>query len=100
MPIPEAASIANAEAVTDMRERQDYWWTTVLTQSARSCVALQTKHPQLLNEDEWKTLRTRLLVAMQSTSRRTIRWACKKHKDFVLAAAVHKGHMEPRIARP
>ena len=37
---------------------------------------------------------------MQSTSRGTTRWACKKHKDFVLAAAVHKGHMEPRIARP
>ena len=55
------------ETVTEMRERPDYWWTAVLTRSFRRCSALQTKHPQLLTGEEWKTLLTRLQLASQSS---------------------------------
>ena len=65
----EDGSVTNVETVADMSQRQDYWWKTVLTQTVRRCIALQIKRPQLLTEDAWETLLTRLQIALQSTNK-------------------------------
>jgi len=85
-------SLTVVETVTEMRQRRDYWWTTILTKSFRHCNALRTKHPQLLTGDAWETLLARFQLAMQNTNKTAIRRLCRKHKDFVLAAGVHMGH--------
>ena len=41
------------ETVNEMREKRDYWWTTILTRSFRHCRTLRMEHPQLLTEDAW-----------------------------------------------
>ena len=92
--------ITGVETITELGLRQDYWWTTTLTQTVRRCIALKAKHPQLLSQDEWKTLLVRLQMVLQSTTRRNIYKAFQKHKDLIRAAAVHKGHREPTIASP
>ena len=69
----EDGSVTNVETVADMSQRQDYWWKTVLTQTVRRCIALQIKRPQLLTEDAWETLLTRLQIALQSTKKGTQR---------------------------
>merc|ERR1739841_248779 len=77
----EAAT--NVPTVADMAQRQSYWWKTVLTQTFRRCGALQTKHPELLTEEAWKTILTRLQIVRQSTSKATIERFCRQHKDLV-----------------
>ena len=94
------ASITNVETSAGMRQRQDYWWTTVLARTFKPCSALQTKQPQLLTGDEWQTLLVRLRLAMQSSNEKDITRVCEKRKDFVLAAAIHTGHRAPVVARP
>ena len=56
---------------------------------------MQAKYPQLLTKDEWTTLPTRFHIALKEAA---IDKACRKHKDFVLAAVVHRGHKRPNIA--
>ena len=95
--IPDAPT-DNVETIADMQQRHDYWWTPLLTRSFRRFVALRTQHPHLLDSYHWEMLETRLELAMRSTNWRAIRQMCKKHKDFVLAAAIHHGHKRPMVA--
>ena len=89
------------ETVTDMQQRQDYWWTSLLTRSFRRCIALRTKHPQLLIMDKWEMLVAQFELTMKSaTHKRAIKQVCMRHKDFVLATSIHMGYHAPMIARP
>ena len=62
--------------------------------------ALRSKQQHLVDSDTWDLLTARFRLAMRSTNFRAINQLRKKHKNFILEAAFHKGHKAPMIATP
>ena len=92
------AAVLSVETVGDMRQRQNWWWTTELTRSFRRFTTLRTTHPQLIASDEWKKLETRFVMTMRSAYTKAIRQVIANSKDFAQAVAVGRTIVPPKIA--
>ena len=69
-------------------------------ENLQNMTELQTKRPQLVTSDDWKTLIARLRLAMQNTNQKSIQQVCAKHKQMIMASAIRASHRTPMMARP
>ena len=85
--IENNAAEIGLETMTDIQQKQIYWWSSVLAKIVRTAIALRAKHPQLLSSTKWDTLLLRLTVAMQSSSASSLRTVYQRHKEWIHEAA-------------